>query len=191
MPDTTVVNDVVGIAAKVSALVDEIQTAIAGFEAPSPDRTRKMAANAKFGPALIPPMTTAAENYAALRDRNFFTVDEARETLAIHQALSALATRLNALAATIAFEDNRTVADLVMRMMQAYEWCQRHLHSGEGAEVRPYLDEAAAALKKILNRRAKPQAPPPAQGFLARGVQSAAEEENVLALVREEIEREQ
>ena len=191
MANTLAVNDVVGIAAKVSALLDEIQTLTAGFEAPSPDRTRKVAANAKFGPALIPPMVTAAENYAPLRERNFFTIDEAREALAIHHALSALATRLNAAAATIAFEDNQTLADIVMRMMQAYDWCQRHVRSGEGAEVRPYLDEASVALKKTLNRRPKQQATPPTPGFLAGALQSAAEEEDVLALVKEEIEAEQ
>jgi len=54
-----------------------------------------------------------------------------------------------------------------------------HRRNERRAELRvrgPYVDEAAFAMKKTINRRPKTQTAPPAPGFLADALQSAPEE---------------
>ena len=177
-------NDIVTVAANISTLLDQIQDLIAGFEAPTPDRVRKVAANAKFGPALIPAMSTAAENYTPLSAKDFFDIETARHALAVRDVLAPLVTRMTAIASTVAFEGDRTVSDAVLGVLQAYEWSKRHIRDGEGAVLRPYVDQASVAVKKTINRRSKtPSSPPAGQTLLA-----GRDDDDLVAAIREEME---
>ena len=185
-------DDPVALAAQFTALLDQMQALIPGYETPTPERIRLVRANAKFGPQLIPATATAASNYPLLGEKNLFNVDKGRAALARRDALGPIAQRMAAITAAVAYGIESAVADSVLEAQQARDWSNRHISRGQGAGLQPYADAMNRAVEKTTNRRPKksPPATPAPQGFLGGSLAAKAEaddEDDLLTVVTEEL----
>src|SRR4051812_2542018 len=69
-------------AARISALLDDLELLIVDFPAPDPARAGSVHGNARFAGELVTPTITAVMNFEPLRARKLFDADAGRKALA-------------------------------------------------------------------------------------------------------------
>ena len=146
-------------AARISALLDQIETLVVDFPQPDAARAATVRANARFAGELVTPTITAVTNYDPLRSHNLFDVDAGRNALAFRDELRPIVQRMAALTSRIDFAVDDKLAEAAMEALQTYQWSKRHAKQPEGAGLRPYVSEMQRVVEKTLNHRPKHQEP--------------------------------
>ncbi len=166
------------LAAKLTALLDQFESLVPGFQPHEASDIRRVAAAARFGNDLIQPMITAVTSFAPAAERKVFDADRGKLAVQADDALRPVAHRLSALLDGFAFTLDNNLAVSGTEALQAYAWAKHFAKSPEGAGLRPYLAIMQRAVRKTINLRkapvskAAPPATPPVQGFLAPNLAS-------------------
>ena len=142
-------------AARISALLDQLETLIADFPPLDPTRAAAVRANARFAGELVTPTITAVSNYEPLRARKLFDIDGGREALAFRDEFRPIAQRIAVLASQVDFAVDDRLADAAIEALQTYQWSKRATRHPEGAGLKPYVNEMQRVVEKTLNHRAK------------------------------------
>jgi len=153
-------------AAKMAALLDQLEALIPAYQEPDAARRSTVRANARFAGELVTPTITAVTNYEPLAARKLFDVDAGRNALAVRDHLRPIAQRMAVIASKIDFAVDSKLADAAIETLQTYHWSQRHAKHSDGAGLRPYVNEMKRVVEKTINHRAKheePAHPPPAK----------------------------
>ena len=146
-------------AARISALLDQIETEVVDFPQPDAARAAAVRANARFAGELVTPTITAVTNYEPLRSRKLFDVDGGRNALAFRDELRPIVQRMAVLTAHIDFAVDDKLAEAAMEALQTYQWSKRHAKQADGAGLRPYVSEMQRVVEKTINHRPKHQEP--------------------------------
>jgi len=149
-------------AARISVLLDELETLVADFPPPDPARVATVRANARFAGELVTPTITAVTSYEPLRARKLFDVDAGRKAIAFRDDFRPIAHRTAILASRIDFAVDDKLAEAAIEALQTYQWAKRTAKHPDGAGLRPYVDELQRVVEKTLNHRTKHQEPTPA-----------------------------
>jgi hypothetical protein len=146
-------------AARISALLDEIETLIVDF--PQADQTRSVSvrANARFAGELVPPTITAVTNYEPLSARKLFDVDGGRKALAFRDDFRPIAHRMAILTSQIEFAVDDKLAEAAIEALQTYQWSKRAAKHPDGAGLKPYVSEMQRVVAKTINHRTKHEEP--------------------------------
>jgi len=161
-------------AARMTALIEELESLIPGFRPHDAAEIRRVATAARFGRELIPAMISAVTSFAPFAERGVFDAERAKSMLQSDSALRPVAHRLAALLEGFEFTLESNVADTSTEALQGYAFAKHFARSPAGAGLRPYLAIMKSAVRKSINLRkdatpkpVPPTAPPGAQGFLA------------------------
>jgi len=148
-------------AARISVLLDELETLIVDFPLPDPARVLSVRANARFAGELVMPTITAVSNFEPLRSRRLFDVEAGRKALAFRDDFRPLAHRVAVLASQLDFAVDDKLAEAAIEALQTYQWSKRAAKLPDGAGLRPYVNEMQRVVEKTINRRSKHQEPAP------------------------------
>jgi hypothetical protein len=146
-------------AARISALLDELELLVVDFPLPDSVRAATVHANARFAGELVTPTITAVNNFEPLRSRNLFDVDGGRKALAFRDEFRPIAHRIAVLASHVDYAVDDKLADAAIEALQTYQWSKRAAKHPDGAGLRPYVSEMQRVVEKTINRRAKHQEP--------------------------------
>jgi len=146
-------------AARISALLDQLETLLVDFPQPDASRAAGVRANARFAGELVTPTITAVANYEPLRSHKLFDVDGGRNALAFRDEFRPIVHRMAALMSQIDFAVDDKLAEAAMEALQTYQWSKRHAKQPDGAGLRPYVSEMQRVVEKTLNHRPKHQEP--------------------------------
>jgi hypothetical protein len=161
------------LAAKLTALLDQFESQVPGFQPHNSAEIRRVSNAARYGKELIPLMITAVTSFAPAAERKIFDVERGRATLQAEEALRPVAHRLSALLDGFAFTLDSNLGGTSTEALHGYAWFKHFAKSPEGVGVRPFLANMKSAVRKIINLRkpakkpAPPTMPPGAQGLLA------------------------
>jgi hypothetical protein len=167
-------------AAKLTALLDQFESLVPGFQPHDTAEIRRVAIAARYGTELIPPMITAVSSFAPAEERKVFDAERGRAALQAEGALRPVAHRLSALLDGFAFTLDSNLAQSGTEALHAYAWAKHYAKSPEGAGLRPFLSVMQRAVRKTLNlrkapaRKTTPPTTPPVQGLLAPNLASRA-----------------
>src|SRR5436190_15778393 len=140
-------------AARISALLDEIETLVVDFPQPDAARAATVRANARFAGELVTPTITAVTNYEPLRSRKLFDVDAGRNALAFRDEFRPIVHRMAVLTSQIDFAVDDKLAEAAIEALQTYQWSKRQAKLPDGAGLRPYVSEMQRVVEKTLNHR--------------------------------------
>jgi len=146
-------------AARISALLDELELLIVDFPLPDAARAATVHGNARFAGELVTPTITAVTNFEPLRARKLFDADAGRKALAFRDDFRPIAHRVAVLAAHIDFAVDDKLAEAAIEALQTYQWSKRAAKHPDGAGLKPYVDEMQRVVEKTINRRPKHQEP--------------------------------
>ena len=146
-------------AARISALLDQLEELVVDFPQPDPARAATVRANARFAGELVTPTITAVTNYEPLRSRKLFDVGAGRKALAFRDEFRPIAHRIAVLASQIDFAVDDKLAEAAIEALQTYQWSKRAAKHPDGAGLKPYVGEMQRVVEKTLNHRTKHQEP--------------------------------
>ena len=162
------------LAAKLTALLDQFESQVPGFQPHNSAEIRRVSNAARYGKELIPLMITAVESFGPAAERKIFDVERGKATLQAEDALRPVAHRLAALLDGFAFTLDSNLGGTSTEALHGYAWFKHFAKSPEGVGSRPFLANMKSAVRKIINLRkapakkpAPPTIPPGAQGLLA------------------------
>lgn len=160
------------LAAKLTALLDQFESQVPGFQPHNSAEIRRVSNAARYGKELIPLMITAVTSFPPAAERKIFDVERGKATLLAEDALRPVAHRLSALLDGFAFTLDSNLGGTSTEALHGYAWFKHFAKSPEGVGVRPFLGNMKSAVRKIINRKpvkkpAPPTIPPGAQGLLA------------------------
>src|SRR5216684_1686501 len=167
---------------QILGLIDQIKVLIPGFQPHNSTDAKRVAAVARFAPDLIPQMINTVTALPSVGGVNTFDAVEGKASLEFDAAVQPLVQSLSSLLGGVQYTSNSRLAKSARQALSTYAWAKKHVKGPEGVELRPYLDQMAATMKKVLNRRKKPatpSTPPPApapkgaQGFLSPNLDAA------------------
>jgi len=167
--------------AQVLALIDQIRALIPGFIPYDKNEARRVGGVARFAKDLIPEIITTVTALPPVGGINTFDVVEGKASIEFDVSMAPIVRGLSALLDGVQFTSDSRLAKSARRALATYAWAKKHAKGPEGIELRPYLDQMALTMKRVLNRRKKaappapPSTPPPkgAQGFLSPNLAAA------------------
>jgi hypothetical protein len=142
-------------AARISALLDQLEALVVDFPPHDPARAASVRANARFAGELVTPTITAVNNFEPLRVRKLFDIDGGRQALAFRDDFRPLAHRVAVLASQIDFAVDDKLAEAAIEALQTYQWAKRATRHPDAAGLTPYVSEMQRVVEKTLNHRAK------------------------------------
>ena len=168
--------------AQVLALIDQIRALIPGFVPYDKKEARRVGGVARFAKDLIPEIIDTVTALPPEGGVNTFDVAEGKAAIDFDIAMKQVVNRLSALLDGAQFTSDSRLARSARRALSTYAWAQNHAKGDESVELRPYLEQMSATMKRVLNRRKKAAsksapsptpAPTGAQGFLAPNLAAA------------------
>ena len=161
-----------GVAAQLTALLDQIEALVPDYTKPDSARVRIVSSNARFAQELITPTIAAVSNYEPLRQHNLFDVERARKALQLRDELRPVQQRVAAIAAAVEFTIDSQLAEAGIEALQTYRWAQHHIRHHQGEGLRPYVEEMKNVVRKAIGRRGKAKEGAP-QGVMAELIEKA------------------
>jgi len=167
--------------AQVLALIDQIRALIPGFIPYDKNEARRVGGEARFAKDLIPEIILAVSGLPPVGGVTTFDVVEGKASIDFDGSMKQVVRGLSALLDGVQFTSDSRLAKSARQALSTYAWAKKHVKGPEGIELRPYLDQMSASMKKVLGRRKKPATPatPPtpaptgAQGFLSPNLAAA------------------
>jgi hypothetical protein len=144
------------------ALIGQIEANIPGFIPYDINDARRVGNLARFAKDLIPKMVATVASLSSVAGMNTFDVGEGKISLAYDTAMQPVIQRLSALLNGVQFTTDSRLARSTEQVLATYAWMKKKAKGPSGVELRPYRDDMALTMKKVLNRRSKPASKPPA-----------------------------
>ena len=150
-------------AARISALLDQLNALIVDFPQLDAGRAATVRSNARFAGELVAPTITAVTHCEPLRSRKLFDVEGGREALAFRDDFRPIAQRIAILASQIDFAVDDRLAEAAVEALQTYQWSKRAARHPDGAGLKPYVSEMQRVVEKTINHRTKSTGAPTAK----------------------------
>ncbi|HXH90903.1 MAG TPA: hypothetical protein VNN25_04925 [Thermoanaerobaculia bacterium] len=144
------------------ALIDQIEANVPGFIPYDINDARRVGNLARFAKDMIPKMIATVSSLPSVAGMNTFDVVEGKISLAYDTAIQPVIQRLSALLNGVQFTTDSRLARSTEQVLATYAWMKKKAKSPSGVELRPYRDDMALTMKKVLNRRSKPASKPAA-----------------------------
>jgi hypothetical protein len=157
--------------AAVLALIGQIEAHIPGFTSHDTNDAKRVANVSRFAKDMIPKMIAMVSALPSVVGLNTFDAVEGKIALAFDTAMQPVIQRLSALLDGAQFTTDSRLARSTEQVLATYAWMTKTAKGPSGVELRPYRDDMALTMKKVLNRRSnrasKPAAPEDAETSLA------------------------
>ena len=142
--------------AAVLALIGQIEAHIPGFTPYDINDARRVANITRFAKDVIPKMIAAVASLPSVVGLNTFDAIEGKTCLAFDTAMQPVIQALSPLLDGAQFTTDSRLARSTGQGLATYAWMKKTAKGPDGVALRPYLDDMALTMKKVLNRRSKP-----------------------------------
>jgi hypothetical protein len=165
--------------AAVLALIGQIEAHIPEFTSHDTNDAKRVANVSRFAKDMIPKMIATVSALPSVVGLNTFDAVKGKTALAFDTAMQPIIQALSALLDGAQFTTDSRLARSTGQVLATYAWMKKTAKGPGGVALRPYRDEMALTMKKVLNRRSKtaskPSAPAPteAQEFLSPDLAAA------------------
>ena len=148
--------------AAVLALIGQIEAHIPGFIPYDSNDAKRVANVSRFAKDMIPKMIATVSSLPSVVGMNTFDTVEGKIALAFDIAMQPIIQALSALFDGAQFTTDSRLARSTGRVLATYAWMKKTAKGPDGVVLRPYVDDMALTMKKVLNRRSKPASKAPA-----------------------------
>jgi len=142
--------------AAVLALIGQIEAHIPGFIPYDINHVRHVANMTRFAKDVIPKMIATVSSLPSVVGLNAFDVAAGKSSLAFDTAMQPIIQALSSLLDGAQFTTDSRLARCTGQGLAAYAWMKKTAKGPDGVVLRPYVDDMALTMKKVLNRRGKP-----------------------------------
>src|SRR5258708_8048762 len=142
--------------AAVLALIGPIEAHIPGFIPYDVNDAKRVANVSRFAKDVIPKMIATVSSLPSVVGLNTFDVAAGKTSLAFDTAMQPLIQALSALLDGAQFTTDSRLARSTGQGLATYAWMKKTVKGPDGVVLRPYVDDMALTMKKVLNRRRKP-----------------------------------
>ncbi len=144
------------------ALISQIEANIPGFIPFDSNDAKRVANVSRFAKDVIPKMIATVSSLPSVAGMNTFDVVEGKSSLAFETAMQPVIQALSALRDGAQFTTDSRLARSTGQGLATYAWMKKTAKGPAGVALRPYRDDMALTMKKVLNRRSKPASKPSA-----------------------------
>jgi hypothetical protein len=149
--------------AAVLALIGQIEAHIPGFTSHDTNDAKRVANVSRFAKDMIPKMIATVSALPSVVGLNTFDAVEGKIALAFDTAMQPIIQALSALLDGAQFTTDSRLARSTEQVLATYAWMKKTAKGPSGVALRPYRDDMALTMKKVLNRRSKPASKPSVQ----------------------------
>src|SRR5258708_1429775 len=142
--------------AAVLVLIGQIEAHIPGFTPYDISDAKRVANVSRFAKDVIPKMIATVSSLPSVVGLNTFDVAAGKTALAFDTAMQPVIQALSALLDGAQFTTDSRLARSTEQGLPTYACVKKTVKGPDGVVLRPYVDDMALTMKKVLNRRRKP-----------------------------------